>query len=99
MTLPQEKEEGQASMSRYHVRVQLITWYEIAVNARSPSDAHARAETLRPDAIRARGKRVSDVTGLADRFSLKLISAPGFHQGNGTSHSLPTPHDVEPDKS
>jgi hypothetical protein len=86
-------------MSRYSVRVQLITWYEIAVNAQSPSDAHARAETLQPDAIRARGKQVSQVTGLADPFSLKPINGAGFHQANGTSNSLSTPHDGEPDES
>jgi hypothetical protein len=99
MTLPQETEEKRASMSRYRVRVQLITWYEIAVNAQSAGDAYARAETLRPNAIRTRGKQISEVTGLADPFSLQPINGSDFHQANGTPGSLSTPHEGEPDES
>jgi hypothetical protein len=58
-------------MSRYLVRVQLVSWYEIVVNASSPEDAPAHAEALRPAQIRTRGKQLREETGLAD---------PEFHQ-------------------
>lgn len=60
-------------MSRYLVRVQLVKWFEIAVNATSPDDAVARAESLRPAQIDARGKQVHAETGLADPEATKEI--------------------------
>ena len=86
-------------MSRYSVRVQLITWYEVAVIAPSPIDAQARAETLGPAAIQARGKLVRQETGLADPFSLKLIDGLGLAHANGPSHSLPAEPDADSDES
>jgi hypothetical protein len=75
-------------MSRYRVRVQLITWYEIVVIAPSSTDAHARAEMLRPAAIRMRGKRFREETGLADPFSPQLINDVASARGNGTPNLL-----------
>lgn len=60
-------------MSRYVVRVQLVKWFEIVVNAQSPTEALGRAETLRPARICARGKEVHAETGLADPESLRLL--------------------------
>ncbi len=58
-------------MSRYLVRVQLVSWYEIVVKASSPEEAPARAEALRPSQIRTRGRQLREETGLAD---------PEFHK-------------------
>jgi hypothetical protein len=60
-------------MSRYSVRVQLVKWFEIVVNAPSPEDAVTRAEGLRPDQIKARGKPLSAETGLADPESTQEV--------------------------
>jgi hypothetical protein len=60
-------------MSRYSVKVQLVKWFEIVVNAPTPEDAVTRAEGLRPDQIKARGKRLHAETGLADPDSTKEI--------------------------
>ena len=60
-------------MSRYLVRVQLVKWFEIVVNAPSPEDALARAESLRPTQIDARGKQVYAETGLADPEATKEL--------------------------
>jgi hypothetical protein len=60
-------------MSRYVVRVQLVKWFEIVVNARSPEEALVRAETLKPARICARGKPVHAETGLADPESPRLV--------------------------
>jgi len=63
-------------MSRYRVRIQLVKWYEIVVNAPSPEDAIAKAEGMRPLQIQKRGKSVAAETGLADPDSAELIE-PG----------------------
>lgn len=60
-------------MSRYHIRVQLATWYEVAVSADSPEEATERAESLKPHQILARGKRLQTETGLADPKSAELL--------------------------
>jgi len=60
-------------MSRYSVRVQLVKWFEIVVNAASPNEAINRAENLRPEQIKARGKAISAETGLADPDSAQEV--------------------------
>lgn len=60
-------------MSKYRVRVQLVKWYEIVVNAPSADDAVARAEALRPRQIHSRGKRITAETGLTDPDSAELV--------------------------
>jgi hypothetical protein len=60
-------------MSRYVVRVQLVKWFEIVVNAESPKEALDRAETLKPARICERGKELYAETGLADPESLRLV--------------------------
>lgn len=64
-------------MSRYIVRVQLVKWFEIVVNARSPEEALRRAESLKPARIRARGKKIHAETGLADPESTRLVENRG----------------------
>jgi hypothetical protein len=59
--------------SRYVVRVQLVKWFEIVVNAESPEEALRRAEALSPARIRARGKEVHAETGLADPESARIL--------------------------
>jgi hypothetical protein len=60
-------------MSQYLVRVQLITWYEIVIEAPSPEDAFAKAEVLPPERIRTQGKHIRTDTGLADPESAKPV--------------------------
>jgi hypothetical protein len=62
--------DGSANMATYRVRVQLVSWYDIAVKAPSADDAVDRAEDLRPAELRARGERVREETGLADPKSV-----------------------------
>ena len=62
------------AMSRYRVRVQLIEWYEVAVDGASLKQAIAEAEELSPPAIRKRGKLLSTETGLADSASIATIA-------------------------
>ena len=61
-------------MSRYVVRVQLVKWFEIVVNAQSPEEALRRAEALPPGRIHARGKKINAKTGLADPESARLVA-------------------------
>jgi hypothetical protein len=61
-------------MSRYRVRVQLLEWYEVAVDGGSFKDALAKAEELSPPAIRQRGKHLSTETGLAASTAIALIA-------------------------
>ena len=60
-------------MARYHIRIQLIHWYELTVQADSPEEASSKAEALSPRQIIARGKGIRTETGLADRGSAKVI--------------------------
>ena len=60
-------------MSQYAVRVQLVIWFEIVVEASSGEKAIAKAENLRPDQICTRGKKLRAETGLADPDSAKLV--------------------------
>jgi hypothetical protein len=62
-------------MSRYSVKVQLVKWFEIVVNAPSRDVAVTRAEALRPDQIKARGRRLHAETGLADPDSTREIES------------------------
>ena len=82
-------------MSRYRLRVQLIEWYEVALDAGSLNQAIAEAEQLPPSAIRKRGKYLSTTTGLADSVSVALIATslpPGTLAGTGNPHA-PGIHD------
>jgi hypothetical protein len=64
--------------------VQLVSWYEIAVNASSPEEATAKAEAVPPARIRARGEQLYEETGLAN---------PEFHQPlDNTSMTNPAEH-------
>jgi hypothetical protein len=84
-------------MSRYRVRVQLIEWYEVALDEGSLKQAIAEAEHLPPPVIRKRGKYLSTTTGLADSVSVMPIAtslprgtiagpanphAPGIHDSS-----------------
>ena len=60
-------------MSRYLVRVQVLTCYDIVINAASSEHAIATAEALRPSWIRARGRQSNEETGLADPESPRLV--------------------------
>jgi hypothetical protein len=60
-------------MARYRIRVQLIHWYALTVQADSPEEASSKVETLSPRQIMARGKVVRTETGLADPASLEVI--------------------------
>jgi hypothetical protein len=60
-------------MNNYRVRVQVVTWYEVAVHARSRNDAVAYAEDLQPAQIQSAGDPVEAQTGLADPESVRLI--------------------------
>jgi hypothetical protein len=60
-------------MARYRIRVQLIHWYELTVQADSPEEASSKVEALSPRQIMTRGKAVRSETGLSDRASLEVI--------------------------
>ncbi len=60
-------------MNNYRVRVQVVVWYEIIVQARSRNDAIANAEGLQPADIQAAGEPVETETGLADPESVRAI--------------------------
>jgi hypothetical protein len=45
-------------MARYRIRVQLIHWCELTVQADSPEEASSKVEALSPRQIMARGKAV-----------------------------------------
>jgi hypothetical protein len=60
-------------MSQYAVRVQLVLWFEIVVDASSCEEAIAKAENLRPHQICTKGKKLRAETGLADPDSAKLV--------------------------
>jgi hypothetical protein len=60
-------------MARYRIRVQLIHWYELTVQADSPKEASSKVEALSPRQIMARGKVVRTETGLADPASVEVI--------------------------
>jgi hypothetical protein len=60
-------------MARYRIRVQLIHWYELTVQADSPQEASNKVEALSPRQIMARGKVVRSETGLADPASPEVI--------------------------
>ena len=58
-------------MAQYRIRVQIVTWYELPVQARSREDAIARVEAMRPHQITARGRATTVETGLADPDSVE----------------------------
>jgi hypothetical protein len=60
-------------MAHYRIRVQLINWYEVTVQADSAEEASSKVEALSPRQIMARGKVVRTETGLADPASLEVI--------------------------
>jgi hypothetical protein len=60
-------------MNSYSVRVQVVIWYEVVVQARSPDDVIAHAESLKPTHIQSAGKQVQAETGLADPDTVKPI--------------------------
>jgi hypothetical protein len=60
-------------MARYRIRVQLIRWYELTMQADSPEETSSKVEALSPRQIMARGKVVRTETGLSDPASLELI--------------------------
>jgi hypothetical protein len=60
-------------MHNYRVRVQIVTWYEVVVQARSPNDAIAHAEGLQAAHIQSTGEPVEAQTGLADPESVELV--------------------------
>lgn len=61
-------------MNNYSVRIQVILWYEVVVQARSRDDAVARAESLDPAHIQASGESLEAETGLADPESVRLFA-------------------------
>jgi hypothetical protein len=60
-------------MNNYSVRVQVVLWYEVVVQARSRNDAVAHAEGLKPAHIQASGESLEAETGLADPESVRLV--------------------------
>jgi hypothetical protein len=68
-------------MSQYAVRVQLVLWFEIVVDASSAEEAIDKAENLPPYQICTKGKKLKTETGLADPDSAKLVRmiAPPKH--------------------
>jgi hypothetical protein len=60
-------------MSQYAVRVQMVLWFEIVVDASSLEEAIAKAENLPPHQICTKGKKLKTETGLADPDSAKLV--------------------------
>jgi len=63
-------------MNSYSVRVQVVIWYEVKVQARNRNDAISRAENLPPAHIQSAGQAVELETGLADPESVTLIETP-----------------------
>ena len=61
-------------MGKYLVRVQLVEWFEITVDAPSAEDAFGEAEAMLPRQIRARGKQFNEETGLADPHHVCALS-------------------------
>ena len=76
-------------MNRYRVRVQLIEWYEVAVEGDSRKQAIAAAEELAPPTICQRAKRLSSKTGLADSASIAIIARSLPSRMFGASADLP----------
>ena len=62
-------------MNSYSVRVQVVIWYEVVVQARSRNDAIAHAEGLQPAHIQSAGAPVEAETGLADPESVRPVEA------------------------
>jgi hypothetical protein len=60
-------------MNNFRVRVQVVIWYEVVVEARSRNDAIALAEGLQPTHIQSAGEPLEAETGLADPESVRLI--------------------------
>jgi len=60
-------------MNTYSVRVQVVVWYEIVVQARSHNDVVAHAEGMKPIHIQSAGTPVQAETGLADPESVKPV--------------------------
>ncbi len=60
-------------MNSYSVRVQVVLWYEVKVQARNRNDAISHAENLSPAHIQSAGEPVESETGLADPESVRLI--------------------------
>jgi len=60
-------------MTQYRVKIQVVTWYELIVQAGSRDEAIAKAESTRPAQIEARGTRIDLETGLANPESVELI--------------------------
>ena len=63
-------------MNSYSVRVQVVLWYEVKVQARNRNDAISHAENLPPAHIQSAGEPVEAETGLADPESVTLIETP-----------------------
>lgn len=63
-------------MNSYSVRVQVVLWYEVKVQARNRNEAIAHAEGLPPAQIQSTGEPVVAETGLADPESVTLIETP-----------------------
>jgi hypothetical protein len=61
-------------MNSYSVRVQVVVWYEVVVQARSRDDAIMNAEGLQPTFIQSSGVQVEAETGLADPDSVTPIA-------------------------
>jgi hypothetical protein len=86
-------------MSRYRVRVLLIEWYEVALDAGSLKQAIAEAEQLPPSMIRKRGKYLSTITGLADSVSVTPIATslpPGTLAGPANPYAPGIHDDSDP---
>jgi hypothetical protein len=60
-------------MAHYRIHIQLIHWYELAVQTDSAEEASNQVEALSPRQIMARGKAVRTETGLADPASFEII--------------------------
>ena len=67
---------GLSFMNSYNVRVQVVLWYEVKVQARNRNDAISHAENLSPVDIQSAGEPVEAETGLADPESVTLIETP-----------------------
>jgi hypothetical protein len=60
-------------VKNYSVRVQVVVWYEVLVQAPTRNDAIANVEALRPDYIQSTGAARETETGLADPESVRLV--------------------------
>jgi len=63
-------------MNSYSVRVQVVVWYQVVVQARNRNDAILHAEGLQPAHIQSAGEAVQSETGLADPESVTQIETP-----------------------